>query len=126
MTIWRYIRDTRGTAALELALTAPAFFAFIIGILTSGLALYAQLALQHSVEMAARCASINPNLCGSTSATQSYAVQQSYGLKPSTSVFTVTTPTCGVNVQAKYPVNINFGPFGHKTVTLSANSCFPT
>jgi TadE-like protein len=121
-----YIRDTRGTASIELAMTAPAFFGFMIAIMMSGLALYAQLALQHSVEMAARCASVNANLCGSNTATKNYAVGQTYGLNPPASVFSVSNQTCGVNVQASYPVDINFGPFGDKTVTLTANSCFPT
>lgn len=119
------IADTSGTAALEFALTAPAFFGLMIAIMTIGLAMYAQLALQHSVEMAARCAGINTTICGTSSAIQSYAVSQSYGLSPDPSVFTVTSTTCGTNVLATYVVNLDFGPFGNRNVTLSANSCFP-
>ncbi|MDE2183980.1 MAG: pilus assembly protein [Alphaproteobacteria bacterium] len=118
-------RDVGGAAALEFALTAPAFFAFIIGIITTGLAIYAQLALQHSVEMAARCASVNTTTCSTTSEIQQYAVGQSYGLTTNTSTFSVTTPACGNQVQANYVVSMNFGPIGTKSVTLTASSCFP-
>ncbi len=120
-----FARHTGGAAALEFALTAPAFFALILGIITTGLGVWAQLALQHSVEMAARCASVDTITCSTTDAIKTYAVGQSYGLSPSTSVFTVSTHTCGNQVQASYPVTINFGPIGQRTVTLSATSCFP-
>jgi Flp pilus assembly protein TadG len=122
----RFARHTGGAAALEFALTAPVFFGFLIGVATMGLGLYAKLALQHSVEMAARCASVDTSTCKSTSDVQNYAVGQSYGLSPSPSIFTISTAACGSQVQATYPVTFNFGPLGSKTVTLTASSCFPT
>lgn len=119
------LRRTDGATALEFALTAPVFFSMIIGMITMGIGLYAQTALQHGVEMAARCASINTTLCGSTTAIKNYAVQQSLGLSPSASTFTVTTPSCGYNVQASYPVTFDLAMFGYQTVTLAASSCYP-
>ena len=120
-----FLRATDGATALEFALTAPIFLAMIIGSLTIGLALFAQVALQHGVEMAARCATVNTTVCGSSSTIQTYAVQQSLGLGPPSSTFTVSTPSCGNQVQASYPINLNFVVFGHRNITLTANSCFP-
>ena len=60
-------RDSRGTAAVELALVAPALFLFVFGIAETGRALWLQNALDYSVAEAARCASINPTICDSVS-----------------------------------------------------------
>lgn len=123
---WRALaRQTEGATALEFALVAPAFFALVAGIIELSLVLWIQLALQHGVEAAARCASINQSLCAATSQIQSYAASQSYGLSPPTSTFTVTTPTCGSQVQASYPYNFIFGFFGTSALTLTATACFP-
>jgi len=125
MRSFAFARRTDGATALEFALTAPVFISMIIGMITMGVGLYAQVALQHGVEMAARCATINATLCGSSSAIKSYAQQQSLGLSPPTSTFTVTAPACGNQVQASYPVTFDLVLFGHTNVTLAANSCYP-
>jgi hypothetical protein len=58
----------------------------------------------------------------STSAIQTYAAQQSFGLNPPASDFTVSTPACGNQVSASYPF-----PFTAYigNLTLSAQACFP-
>src|SRR5437016_2558775 len=58
------LRNDRGASAIEFALTAPVFFMTLIGLIQCSLLLWAQFGLQHGVEMAARCASINTSLCG--------------------------------------------------------------
>lgn len=121
----RICRDKSGTTALEFAMTAPVFFALIAGIVEVGIVLWAQLALQQGAEAAARCASVNQTLCGSTANIQSYAAAQSYGLNPPASTFSVSTPACGKQVSASYTYNFVFGYFGVPNVTLSAKSCFP-
>ena len=122
----RAFRDKSGTTAIEFAMTAPVFFALIAGIVEVGIVLWTQLSLQQGAEAAARCASINQTLCGTTADIQSYAVAQSYGLNPPASTFTVSTPACGKKVSASYTYNFVFGYFGFPNVTLSANSCFPS
>ncbi len=140
--------DTRGSALVEFTVTLPLFLLLTFGILQAGLLLYTQVGLQHGVEVAARCASVNYSanqiLPGSqscfgvaTSAVtnttiQNYAAQNSWGVNPSlsTSNFTVTPPSnggmCGANpgyqVSASYTYHIMkylFNP------TLGATSCFP-
>jgi len=121
--IWR---DERGTTALEFALTAPAFFLFLFGIIGLGLMFWTQIGLQHGAEMAARCASINSRLCPITnpSAITNYAMQQAYGLSLPATAFTYSTQTCGNQVNASYtfvlPDILNMG-----AITLKAQACFP-
>jgi len=121
--IWH---DERGTTALEFALTAPAFFLFLFGIIGLGLMFWTQIGLQHGAEMAARCASINTSLCpnNNPSAITNYAMQQAYGLSLPATTFTYSTQACGNQVNANYtfalPDILNVGP-----LTLTAQACFP-
>ncbi|MGX1319515.1 Flp pilus assembly protein TadG [Bradyrhizobium sp. USDA 377] len=118
-------QDNRGASALEFALTAPAFFLFIFGIIEFGLLFWTQLGIQHGSEMAARCATVNSTLCPSSSAITSYAAQQAYGLTLPAETFTFSTSACGNEVSANYaftfPQILNLSP-----VTLTARACFPT
>ncbi|GAC1421410.1 MAG: hypothetical protein NVSMB6_23100 [Burkholderiaceae bacterium] len=101
----------------------------IFGILECGLLLWTQLGLQHGVEMAARCASINKTACGSTNAIQTYAAGQAYGLSIPSSTFTVQTlpPPADCNqVSASYTYQYVSAYFSSPAVTLSAQSCFPS
>lgn len=120
-----FLRNACGATAVEFALTAPAFFILMIGGIQVGLLCWAQLALQQGSEAAARCASINKTVCGSTSQIQSYASAQSYGLAPGASAFTVSTQACGKRVQASYAPPFLSG-FVVPSMTLKASACFPT
>jgi hypothetical protein len=118
--------DSRGSAAVELALVAPALFMFVFGIAETGRALWLQNALDYSVAEAARCASINPAACGSASDIQIYAAARS-GSGVDASVFSVTTPipSCGNQVSATYPMALLI-PFLTLSVTLTAQACYPS
>jgi uncharacterized membrane protein len=126
MSFNRICSDERGTTVLEFALTAPIFFMMVFGIIGGGLLLWTQLGLQHGAEMAARCASVNVNICGSVSSIQNYAASETFGLNPSPSVFSVTTPACGNQVSASYTFQFMTSYVGVTSLTLSAQSCFPT
>lgn len=117
-------RHSRGSAAVELALVAPALFLFVFGIAETGRALWLQNALDYSVAEAARCVSINPTACGSVSDTQNYAAARS-GSGVDASVFSVTTPSCGNQVSASYPMALTI-PFLTVSVTLTAQACYPS
>ena len=125
MSMGGFLRNRSGATAIEFALTAPAFFALVIGGIQVGLLCWAQLALQQGSEAAARCASVNKTLCGTTTQIQSYASAQSYGLAPAASTFTVSTQACGRRVQASYVPSFING-FVIPSVTLTASACFPT
>jgi Flp pilus assembly protein TadG len=149
MKFWRLLRDTGGASLVEFAVSVPLFFLLLFGLIQVGLMFWAQLGLQHGVEMAARCASLgdimisqakvnpatNPTACytvnGGASANaasiKSYAAANSFGLAPPASVFSVNpgNPPCpgGNLVTATYP----FTAITYlKPITLTATSCYPT
>jgi hypothetical protein len=118
--ILKLLRDTRGASLVEFSVTLPFFLLLMFGIVQAGLLLWTRAGLQHGVEAATRCASVNFSAyqlgppvsttagcfgvspttvcgstppCNSTTATpyiQNYAAQNSFGLVPSFSNFTVT------------------------------------
>jgi Flp pilus assembly protein TadG len=114
--------DTQGSALVEFTVTVGLFLLLTFGLLQAGLLLYTYAGLQHGVEAAARCASVNyaaynlglSQSCfivsgsaiapGSVTTTniRQYAQQHSWGINPSLATFTVdpgsgspTTNTCG-------------------------------
>jgi Flp pilus assembly protein TadG len=119
-------RNEDGTAAIEFGLTAPAFFLLLFGILQGGLLFWTQIGMQHGTEMAARCASINTTICPDETAAQTYAAQQSFGLKLPSTAFTVQTAGCGKQVTASYTHYFLTSLIGGPKLELSAQACFPT
>jgi Flp pilus assembly protein TadG len=117
------LADQSGAAAVELALTAPAFVLLLAGVLGCGLLMWTMLGLQHAVEMAARCATIDTTVCDTTSTIQAFAADNAYGLNPPVSTFTVSTPSCGNQVTANYSFPYVTSVLGD--ITLTAQSCFP-
>jgi hypothetical protein len=95
----------------------------LCGLIVSALLLWTQLGLQHGVETAARCASINPTVCGTTADIQSYAAKNSFGLAVRASVFTPSKPSCGNQVTASYVIGLSL--YGIPSPTLTAQACFP-
>jgi Flp pilus assembly protein TadG len=137
MKFWRLLRDTEGASLVEFAVSVPVFFLLFFGLIQVGLMLWAQLGLQHGVEMAARCATLgdnagNQNLaiagaCSSAnpSTVKNFAAANSFGLAPPASVFSVNpgTPPCNGNlVTATYPFTAITYLY---RITLTASSCYP-
>ena len=122
----RLLGDVGGSSIIEFGLTAPVYFLVAIGVIEAGLMLWTQLGLQHGVEAGARCASVNSTLCSGTTAIQTYAAQQSYGLNPPLSTFTVSLSASGCGsasqVSASYPFPVISMFTG---ITITAQSCFP-
>jgi Flp pilus assembly protein TadG len=125
MKLSRSFTDEAGTAAIEFAMTSWVYVFFLMAIIEGGFALWIQAGIQHGSEMAARCATVDSTTCGSTSAIQTYAAAQSYGLNPPTSTFTVSTPACGNRVSASYTLTFLTHFFNPSAVTLTGSSCFP-
>ena len=121
----RFLRDHAGATAVEFGLTAPVFFALLFGLIDGGLLLWTQLGLQHATEMAARCASINKNLCADAAAVKTYASTQALGLAMAPSVFAVTQPACGSQVTASFGFGLVGGYYGTPVLTVNASACFP-
>ena len=107
-----------------MALTAAPLFLFVFGIIATGRAVWLQNALDASVAEAARCASVNPTLCGTTSQIRDYAASQAgAGFAPA--IFSASKASCGNQVSASYPIAMAI-PFMTLSVNLSAQACFPT
>ena len=117
-------RCKSGHSAVEFAFIAPALMMFIFGIMEVGRVMWLQNALNYSVVEAARCVSNSPSTCGSASAAQSFAANRS-GATFDTSVFTVTTASCGNRVTASYNVVLDI-PYANWSTTLTSQACYPT
>jgi hypothetical protein len=122
-TLRRVLHHRGGNAALEMAFTSVPLVLFLFAIITTGQAMWLQNALNTSVADAARCASVNPDICGSSSQVQAFAAQQT-GAGFDSSVFSVNRPSCGNQVSASYPLSLGI-PFASLSVTLTAQACFP-
>jgi hypothetical protein len=138
--------DTRGAVIVEFSVTVAFFLALTFGLIQAGLLLWTNSALQHGVEYAARCASVNysANQMGlntscfgvapgavTNDTIKQYAIDHSYGLVPAIDKFNVTfTPppagVCGTGygyqVTASAPYNLMHYIF---SLTLTASSKFP-
>jgi Flp pilus assembly protein TadG len=146
--------DTRGATIVEFTVTLPLFLLLMFGLVQAGLLLYAHAGLQHGVEMATRCASVNyaANKIGlnqscftvagaavapsavTNSTIEHYAAENSYGLAPIYSYFNVTfTPpptggnaVCPTNIGYVVTASIPYDLINYIfSVTLTATSYFP-
>jgi Flp pilus assembly protein TadG len=146
--------DTRGSAFVEFTVTASLFLLLTFGLLQAGLLLFTQAGMQHGVEAAARCASVNYSanelglsqscflVSGSAIAPSSvtttnikqYAQQNSWGINQgiaNLSNFTVSggspaTNTCGSTPGYLVTASYHYNIVNYLfSVTLTAQSCFP-
>lgn len=122
----------RGSMAIEFAIVAPALLMFLFALVDTGWLLWSYTTLSRAVAEAARCAVVNTVTCSTASAVESYAATQAWGLGLASSAFTVTTPSCGTQVQGTmvyYFVTPWFyvaAPFGvGNSITLTATACYP-
>lgn len=129
--MWRsqWLLQRCGAVAIEYALLLPIMLLFIVGLMDVGRLLWTYTTLNRAVEAAARCAAINTIECGATAQIQDRAVAEAWGLNIGTSAFTVSTPSCGVQVRGVFefsfaiPGLATITPLG--TITLDATSCYP-
>jgi len=120
----RLVRDTSGAIAVEFAIIGPVFLLALLGMIEYGRLLWYENALHYAVEEAARCMSIATATCSDATTTKSFASTRS-GHTFATSVFTITTPSCGNQVAASYNFTFASGLLG-SGITLRASSCFPS
>jgi hypothetical protein len=116
-------RDRSGNAAVEMAFAAVPLSLFLFAIIGAGQTMWLQNALNASVAEAARCASVNPTLCGTEPDVQTYAANQA-GAGFDDAIFAWSRTTCGNQVTASYPLALTI-PFMTVSVNLSAQACYP-
>jgi Flp pilus assembly protein TadG len=125
----RLVRNLRhsdsGAVAIEFAVLFTAAMLFVLGLVEFGRALWYQSTLDYAVQSAARCGAVNATACGTVAAIQQYAVSMAPGLPVTTSNFTVTSPSCGVQVVGRYTFQTIVPQLLPYTMNLSATACFP-
>jgi len=114
-----------GNTAVEFALVFPVFILMVLGIFETGRALWTQSLLNYAVQSAARCGAIDTATCGSSTATVTYAVQNSSPLTVPNADFTVSNPACGNQVSVAFPFTTIVPQLLPFDVTLSAQACYP-
>lgn len=122
---YRLWRDRAGTSLIEFGILLPVFATVVFGVIDLGQVFWTQTAMQHAVEMAARCASINTTNCGTATQIQNFAATQAYGLTFPNNTFTATTPACGNQVTASYTYNFLTALLPMASISLAAKSCYP-
>ena len=123
-------RADDGATAVETALVMPLVLALFFGIIEVGHLLWTVCALNMAVEDAARCVSVSnvstppASLCDTQIHMQTYAAGRTWGMTVPATIFTLSTPACGYQVNASYPYTpiIGYIPL---SMTLSASACFP-
>lgn len=123
VSLRRVAADRSGATAIEFAILAPVLLMLLMGVVEFGRMLWAENALQYAVAEAARCMSIDTNVCGSVRETQDFAATTS-GMHFPRSIFSVDFAACGNMVSARYTFAFVV-PVLPRPVTLTAQSCFP-
>jgi Flp pilus assembly protein TadG len=122
--IFAFAKCQTGGPIIEFGFLAPVLLLFLFGIIEGGRMLWALNALHYSVQEAARCASVDSRTCGTASQVQTFAAgRASAGF--SASMFTLTVAGCGNQVSGNYTMQLNI-PFISPSITLNAQSCYPT
>lgn len=118
-----FVADRSGAAAAELALVLPLFVCVLMGGIWAGLLTLSISSLDYSAQAAARCAAVNAQLCGTTSATETYA-ESLYNGPAISPVFTASQSGCGHTVAAQASFDFSLIP-GIGAVPISASACYP-
>jgi hypothetical protein len=116
--IKQFTDDERGATAVEFAFVLPTLLVFVFGILNFSLLILTIASLHYAVEKGARCGSLK-EVC-------SEAELKSYYFAPGPSPTFTPNPgaACGFAMTATVPYRITAVIY-HKSITLSASSCFP-
>jgi Flp pilus assembly protein TadG len=122
----RRSRDS-GAAAVEFAMVLPIVLLCLLGLIEFAREIWTQATLDYAVQAAARCAAVDTNTCGTDVNIQNYAAGKAPGLSFSNpaSTFSVTRPSCGVQVTATLPFAFLVPALLPYSATLSARACFP-
>ncbi len=112
----------RGAAALEYGIIMPVLLLLLLGIMDMGRLMWIYAGLNRGVEAAARCAAVNTTTCGTTAQIQGVAASEVWGTSVPSSIFSVSTPSCGIQVSASY--NFRFFTLGLASITLAPSACF--
>lgn len=122
-----------GSVAVEYAIVLPLLLLMVFGLVDSGRIFWTYTTLSRSVAAAARCAAINTVTCGTAENVRSYAASQAWGLGLTSSAYTVSVESCGMQVEGTMvfqflmPWFFGTAPYGSaNAITLTTTACYPT
>ncbi|HZT51101.1 MAG TPA: TadE/TadG family type IV pilus assembly protein [Stellaceae bacterium] len=118
-------RAEQGATVAEFALLLPVLATLLFGIGEFGRALWTKALLDHAVNEAARCASVDATDCGTTLGVQTYAVAKAAPLPVTNAVFGYASAACGSQVTATYTFTFVAASYLPYSLTLHAQACFP-
>jgi Flp pilus assembly protein TadG len=112
-----------GSAAVETALVLPLLLLMVMGAIEFGRLGWTRAGLNYAVQEAARCAAVQPGVCGTPTQTAAFAAQRVAALGVPASAFTVTTEACGARVSVAFQYQaVAWRVFG-VSPTLRAQIC---
>lgn len=120
----RFGDDSRGTAAVELALVLPLFVLLVLGSISAASLGFSIASMNYAVEAAARCAAVNQTLCATPTSTALYA-QSRYSGPSISPVFAYSATGCGNTVTATATYSFNLVP-QFTNLPLSVSACHPS
>jgi Flp pilus assembly pilin Flp len=107
--------NTEGATAVEFAVVAPVFLAFVLAILQISVLAFTAASLNYAVEKGARCAAIRTGC----------PTPLNYYYAPGAPNFTgPESRSCGIFLSATVLYKLNVLAF-QKSITLAAQACFP-
>jgi Flp pilus assembly protein TadG len=115
MTLKLLRDDTEGGALIEFSITLPLFLFLMLGLVQAGSMFWTQAGLQHGVEVAARCASVN------YSASRLGLNTSCFGVDPSTVIADTTNATI-----KQYAHDNSFGLVVPPVSDFSVTATLPT
>ncbi len=118
------MRERDGSLSVDFALIAGPLLLLVLGTMEVGRMLWYQNALHYSVQEAARCATVDVNNCNTSYQIKNYAAARS-GASFTSEVFSTSTAACGNLITASYPMSLDI-PFAAMSITLTAQSCYPS
>jgi Flp pilus assembly protein TadG len=113
----------QASAAVETALVLPILLLLLLGGMEFARLAWERSALQFAVQEAARCAVVQPTICGTTAQTQTFAASKVAGFSIPSADFTVTTPACGTQIAVSVPYSFILFPIFASAPTLTARVC---
>lgn len=132
-----FLRNQRGSSAVEFALVAPTFLMFMFLILDGGRMIYTKQALNEVASATARCMALKATGCATTTNAESWGATRGHtrnNLQLAAANVTVTTgATCNsVGGMAKATVSMTWKkgamtllPQSVAPATLTSIACFP-
>lgn len=120
--IRNYIRNNRGTAAIEFAIALPVFLALIFGSLEFGYVLWANSSLQYGATYGARYAFVHPTASAST--IQNYALSV-ISLPTGAVNYTVSGGGLSVDIDGTFSYSFLVLPLSPITLTAHEHQVLP-